>query len=404
MSIYGIMNTSVSGMNAQANKLSTVADNVANVNTVGYKGVATQFSSMVIGGSGSGHNSGSVRTSVTQSISQEGGYNFTTSGTDLAVTGSGFFIVNDSSGTPYLTRAGSFVIDANGDLVNTAGYYLQGYPIDINGNINSAANSTAGLETVNVANMEMQAVPSDTGLLNTGLPSGAAVGDTETTSIVTYDYLGNEVKVDFTYEKTGANQWSVTATSGSAGYNVALNPATAVMDFDPTTGAVTAGGAFDINIDNLTTGAPTQAITMDASGTKHLATDDFSVLGVDVNGNAPSSVEKIRIDQDGTLNAIFGNGDEIAIYKIPLGDVPSPDMLTAQSGNVYSVTNASGELRIGLPGDAGFGEMLSGALEGSNVDLATELTEMIQAQRTYSANSKVFTTSSEVLQELVNLR
>lgn len=403
MSIYGIMNTSVSGMNAQANKLSTVADNVANVNTVGYKGVETQFSSMVVGSGGSGHNSGSVRTSVVQSISQEGGYNFTTSGTDLAVRGNGFFIVNDASGTPYLTRAGAFVIDNSGDLVNTAGYYLQGYPIDAAGNINSAANSTAGLETVNVSNMEMQAVPSDSGKLNATLPFGAAVGDTESTSMVVYDYNGNEVKVDFTYTKTGVNQWEVTATSSDPAYTATLNPATATLDFDPATGSVTAGGNFDIEITGPDPAAPTQTIAMDAGGSKHLA-GDFSILDVDVNGNAPSSVESIRIDQDGTLNAIFGNGDEIAIYKIPVGDVPSPDNLTAQSGNVYSVTNASGELRIGLPGEAGLGDMLSGALEGSNVDLATELTEMIQSQRSYSANSKVFTTSSEILQELVNLR
>ncbi|MGH6859055.1 MAG: flagellar hook-basal body complex protein, partial [Phyllobacterium sp.] len=159
MSLYGMMRTGVSGMNGQANRLSAVSDNIANSSTTGYKRASTEFSSLVLPSSGGAYNSGGVETSVRRHISDDGALRFTTSSTDLALKGNGFFIVSNGAGTPYLTRAGSFVPDASGNLVNTAGYYLMGYPIT-NGNVNPVANGYQGLEKINLAQNDLVADPS----------------------------------------------------------------------------------------------------------------------------------------------------------------------------------------------------------------------------------------------------
>lgn len=127
MSIFGSMKTAVSGMSAQANRLSTVSDNIANANTVGYKAVSTSFSSLVLPSSSGNYNSGGVQTSVRQAISQQGDISYTTSDYDLAISGDGFFIVQSADGTPVLTRAGDFSVDSDGNLVNGAGFTLMGY-------------------------------------------------------------------------------------------------------------------------------------------------------------------------------------------------------------------------------------------------------------------------------------
>src|SRR5215510_12690250 len=147
MSLYGVMRTGVSGMNAQSNKLSTVSDNIANVNTTGYKRASTEFSSLILKSGSGNYDSGAVETQVRYAISDQGSLTFTTSTTDLAVQGNGFFVVSDASGTNYLTRAGSFVPDSQGNLVNAAGFYLMGYP-GINDTI--SGNSTAGMQIVNI--------------------------------------------------------------------------------------------------------------------------------------------------------------------------------------------------------------------------------------------------------------
>ncbi|WP_068316704.1 flagellar hook protein FlgE [Polycladidibacter hongkongensis] len=395
MGIYGIMNTSVSGMNAQANKLSTVADNIANVNTTGYKSVSTSFSSMVINSGGSSYDSGSVRTAISQSVSKKGPMQFTTSGTDLAVNGQGFFIVASPQGGQYLTRAGDFVQNAQGDLVNSGGFTLQGYPI-------TAGATGTTLQGVNVSNMQMEAQATTSARVNMNFPDGTPLNDVKQTSVTMYDGLGNEHKITFEFTKSAkgappvspgtaatATSWDVTVT----GADVTGTPQ---LKFDGATGEVKTGGTFDITVAG-------KKISVDMTSSTNLAAG-FSPQEVVVDGSAPSSVEKVRMDETGTLFAIYGNGAERSVFKVPLGNVVSPDKLTLRSGNVYAVNNDAGALRIGTAGTAGFGTMRSGALEGSNVDLASELTSMIQSQRSYSANAKAFTASSEILQELVNLR
>jgi flagellar hook protein FlgE len=416
MGLYGMMRTSVSGMAAQANRLSTVADNIANSSTTGYKRASTEFSSLVLESGGSAYESGSVETRVRYGISEQGTFKFTTSVTDLSVKGNGFFLVSNESGQNFLTRAGSFVMDGSGDLINAAGYKLMGYSLAPGAPV-PVANGTAGLTAVNIGALAMQSDPSTAGRLyvnlpanadiETVLPSGNAAGAqyTAKTSMSAYDNLGNEVTLDVYMTKTANNTWEVAvynhanaAASGGFPYTTSAL-ATQTLTFNPTNGQLTSTSATSINI-AIPNGA---TVTLDMSETSQLA-EDYTLLDAEVNGSAPSEVERIEIDDDGTLYAVFENGARLATFRIPLADVASPDNLQPLAGNVFAASADSGDVRVGFPGEGGFGSMVSGALEQSTVDLASELTAMIESERNYSANSKVFQTGSELMDVVVNLK
>ncbi|MGN6470358.1 MAG: flagellar hook protein FlgE [Rhizobiaceae bacterium] len=417
MSLYGMMRTGVSGMEAQANRLSATADNIANSSTAGYKRAGTQFSSLVIPGSTGNYNSGGVTTTTRHAISESGILQYTTSSTDLAIDGQGFFVVADTNGTPYLTRAGNFVPDADGHLVNAAGYTLLGYSF-ANGTPSVTANGFAGLEPVTISQTGLTATPSSTGdlyvnLPQTGdivaaadLPSANASTATYTakSSIVAYDNAGAKQLLDVYYTKTADNTWEMAvydqsqATPGS-GFPYASGPlATQTLTFDATTNqlASTSASTIDIPVPNGGT------VTLDLSQTTQFAAN-YSVYDARVNGNPPSSIQDVKIAGDGTVYAQFDDGSLRALYRVPLAAVQSADNLQTLSGNVFAATADSGDPTLGFPGDGKLGGIRSGALENSNVDIAQELTDMIESQRTYTANSKVFQTGSELMDVLVNL-
>jgi flagellar hook protein FlgE len=418
MSLYGVMRTSVSGMSAQSSKLSTVADNIANASTTGYKRASTEFSSMVLDAGAGDYTSGGVETEVRHAVTEQGSLAYTTSVTDLAVSGNGFFIVSDTQGNMYLTRAGSFVPDGSGNLVNAAGFYLMGYST-ANGDPDVVANALTGLEVVNISQTELQATPSTTGTFTANLPAGADIvaaadlpsanGATATysakTSLVAYDDLGNEVVLDLYFSKTADNTWEVAAFDHAAaasggGFPYTSGPlATETLEFDPTTGSLTGTSATSLSVP-VPDG---EALDIDLATMTQLGTD-FTILTAETDGNAPSPVESIEISPDGTVYAVYENGDRASTYKIPLADVPSPDNLDALPGNVYAPTLDSGDVQVGFSNTGGFGTLVSGALESSTVDLATELTAMIEAQRGYTANSKVLQTASDLLDVVVNLK
>ena len=432
MSIFGSMKTAVSGMNAQANRLSTVSDNIANVNTTGYKAVSTSFSSLVLPSSNGNYNSGGVQTSVRQAVSDQGDISYTTSSTDLAISGDGFFIVQGADGTPVLTRAGDFTKDDEGNLVNSAGFQLMGYSYD-SGAPAVVVNGFDGLVPVNVTQNGLTAIASTSGVftgnlnsnstvVTANLPSdngtsGTTTTDTKKVSMVAYDRLGNKVMYDFYFTKTAqsatpttppatASTWEVAifrnadaATGGTTSFPYTTTGGTVglgTLEFDAD-GALVTGGA--VTISDPVTG---QDIDMDFSGLTQLGAA-FSGTGTP-NGQAASPVKDVTIDGDGIVYAKYEDGSTKPLYRIPLANVASPDKLTLMSGNVYSANGQSGVTVTGFPQTNGLGTIKSGALEGSNVDLAGELTEMIESQRSYTANSKVFQTGSDIMDVLVNLK
>lgn len=418
MSLNGMMRTGTSGMNAQANRLSTVAENIANSSTTGYKKAQTEFSSLLLPASTGSYNSGAMTTDIRYNISEQGSLGFTTSNTDLAIEGDGFFVVEDDNGTTFLTRAGSFTPDGDGYLVNSGGYRLLGadyatgtpvpvvngfdglVPVQIGSAGLTATASTAGYFAANLDNDEAvtaAALPSS----NAALAEG-----THQSSLVAFDSKGAKVTLDFYYTKTAANTWEVAVydqaeatTGGTTSFPYASGPlSTETLVFDPASETLLGSSA-----DSITFTVPAgESVTLDLSD----MTETSYVFAVDqgtINGQEPSGIESIEISDDGIVYAKYDSGELSPIYRIGMATVPSPDRLNSLSGNVFTQSNESGVVTTGFANTNGFGKIISGALEGSNVDIAEELTMMIEGQRNYTANSKVFQTGSDLMDVLVNL-
>lgn len=412
MTASALFNTAVMGMSAQTNALGNISENIANSNTVGYKNATTQFSTLLTSFQGGETNGGGVQTSTRIAITSQGPAQTTSSSTDLAIQGSGFFVVSNSAGDLFLTRAGSFVPDEQGRLVNSAGYYLMGYD---NSNGNASVGDAGGMEIVTVSSGKLSVKASTAGSITANLNSDAAIvaaADlpsvnaanstfTSKTSLTTYDYLGHEVKLDIYFAKTAADTWEMSvydssgATSGAFPYS---SPAlvTQTLTFDPTTGNMLSGSPLSLTVPNGNT------LTLDVGDTTQLAAE-FSAKG-SVNGNAASAISDVAVASDGTLSYSLGSGQTIPAYLIALANVPGPYGLTPVSGNVFATSIESGSIFVGTAGTGSFGKIASSQLEGSTVDLAAQLSDMIVAQRSYTANSQVFQVASDILQVLNNLK
>jgi flagellar hook protein FlgE len=427
-----IMNASVMGMGAQTSRLASIAQNIANSNTTGYKDAGTAFSSVVNSAGTSSYSAGGVSTVALSMNSLQGSVTGTATATNLAVQGKGFFVVTSSSGDTFLTRDGSFVPDASGNLVNAAGFYLMGTNIQT-GAPTVVANSLTGLQKINVHQVGEQAVPTSAGVFAANLPSTATVVAaastpagvaaaaapavptavptyTEKTSLLAYDDLGAPVTLDIYMTKIAptagppvVDNWEVdvynsanAAAGGGFPYTTAAL-SSQTLSFSSTTGQATAGTSLAIAIPNGNT------MTLDMSGMTQLAAG-FTVNSASTNGNTPDTLTGLSIAKNGTLAFNYSSGNSLPAYDIPLATVASPDSLTSENGTVYSANTASGQPQVGTAGTAGLGTINSSALEGSTVDLATELTDMIQAQSSYEANSKIFQTGANLLAILNKLQ
>ena len=416
MSLFGALLTSVSGMNSQSTKLGTVADNISNSSTIGYKRSETDFETLMGSQTNTQYAGGGVISSVRYIATEQGTIESTSNTTDLAVQGQGFFVVSNKDGANFMTRAGAFVPDSSGNLVNTAGFYLMGQNVQTTG-ANASVPGVAALQKVNINQTALTAVASTTAAFSANLPStattvaaanlpstnSATAQYTASNSLVAYDNLGNPVTLDLYFAKSAADTWEVTvynradaaATGGFPYTNPAL--ATQTLNFDPTTGATTGATPLSVTIPNG------QTLSLDMGSSTQLASA-FSVQATSINGHAPSSVDHIQIDNTGLLSAIYRSGAKVDMYRIPLATVVSPDRLNSMDGNVYGTNTESGDIRIGAAQSSGFGTIMSSSLEQSTVDLGAELTKMIETQRAYTANTKVFQASADLLDVINNFK
>ena len=408
MSLYSALNTSVTGMAAQANKLSVISENISNSSTIGYKEGSAQFEDLISQVTTGDYNAIGVTTNVRYDVTGQGSLNATTSDTDLAIQGNGFFVVQGTDGSTYLTRAGSFTKDDSGNLVNTAGFSLKGYALPPNGTGDTG--SLDGLSVINLDTQGLSASPTTEGTLAANLPSTATAATvtptnpsgpanfTQMTSLTTYNDLGAPETLNLYFTKTGDNAWNVDV------YNAANTGSTAdelsgptALQFDPTTGGFLAGSPTSVTAQI----AGGNNVTIDLSKMTQVA-GGFSVSSATADGNPPSSIKDVSIAADGTLSFVYASGKEVPAYKIPLANVESPDNLTNISGDVFQVNAQSGQIVVGTAGQGGMGAIDASNLEASTVDLAGQLTDMIQAQRGYEANSKVFQAGSDLLSTLIN--
>lgn len=423
MSLSNALNSAISGLKAQSSALSSISSNIANSSTVGFKSTSTSFESFVNKTTFTTESTGGVVSSNYRNVGLQGEIQTSTTTTNLAINGSGFFVVSDETadGTMRFTRDGTFDTDADGYLANQEGDYLYAWPVDESGNITTAnSTSLSGLEAVNLSNLT--GTPKATSSIDIGanLPSDAAVGDDFSYDVEIFDSLGTSHSLTMTWTKTADNTWSMdaaaptlssdsTVTSGT----VSGLPVTVTFNSD---GSL-AGASTDpvtLAISGWTTGATASSIEFDvgtANGTDGLTQyadgdeePDISVETVTQNGYEPGQISGTEIDEDGVLYATFDNGQTRPVYKVPLATFTNPDGLASETGSTFLETAASGSYVLRTAGEGGSGDIQSSAVEASSVEMTDEFSRMIVAQQAYTAASKVVTTTQDMIDTLLAMK
>lgn len=399
------MYAAVSGLRGHQEMINVTGNNIANVNTTGFKKSSVMFQDILgqtlsgatapaaeLGGTNPAQVGLGVRVSgVAQNLGQ-GALNRTGRVLDLAIEGDGFFVLNQM-GQNLFTRSGSFFLDADGRMVSSQGGLVQGW-----GEVNGVVDTARPVGPIRVP-MGDQIQPKATSEVTVGgnLPADAATGHQVRTGLNIYDAQGRAQSVEITFTKlAGANAWEI----GGAGLTVTgSNQLTFNADgtLDPTSMSfqVNAGGAdFTVALGDAVT-APRQV-------TQFAGSPAMSVLNQD--GAATGTLQSLSIGQDGVIFGAYSNGQNQPIGQLALATFANPEGLERLAGTNFRASPNSGLAQIGTLGSGGRGLLHGGTLEGSNVDLAEEFTELIRGQRGFQANSRVITTSDEVLQELVNLK
>ncbi|SMX32274.1 flagellar hook protein FlgE [Maliponia aquimaris] len=436
MTISSSLNAGVSGLSANATRLGTISDNIANSATKGYKRVETDFTAMVMQGNGGSYTAGGVRSSTQRIIDESGALVTTNNATDLAVRGKGFLPVametqvKAGSGDPqmFLTTTGSFRVDANGYLKTDSGLMLLGWKANPDGTIPSNARDTSdGLEPVQIALNQYLSEPTTAITLGANLPATrTTVGDAfagvpVTLPIEYFDNLGRSETLTVTFTPTvpasgSSNEWTVEITDSASG-GALVGDYTVTFDNTPTAGGtissvsapISTGGAYDTSTGAVivtTAGGPIEInigrpLTNDGLTQR---SDKFAPLNIAKDGSPAGNMTSVEIDANGFVYAFFDTGITSIIYQVPLVDVPNPNGMVALDKQVYMPSPESGSFFLWDAGDGPTGDVVSFAREESTTDVASELTDMIQTQRAYSSNAKVIQTVDEMLQETTNIK
>jgi len=412
------MFSGVSGLRSHQTMMDVIGNNIANVNTVGYKASTAVFSdllSQAISGAGvatdaaGGTNPAQVglgvrlagiSTSFTQGAAQ-----LTGRATDLSIQGDGFFVV-EKGGQQLFTRAGSLSFDALGRIVTPDGAIMQGWPAAADGTINT--NAAIGNLTMPLG---QNIAPQATAAIQIGgnLDAAAPVGTIVNTSIEVFDQQGTPITITLAYEKTGADAWEVQPYEPD-GADADTDPdaigAPIALAFDPATGALTTAGPFTFTPTVGVWGGP---ISLDpgAAGDPDAVSQFAGANGIQAlsqDGYALGSLQSFTIGADGVVTGVFSNGRNRPIGQLAMAAFANPVGLEKVGDSLWRPTVNSGLASIGTAGSNGRGTLSGSTLEMSNVDLAREFTNLIIAQRGFQANSRVITASDELLQDLVNLK
>lgn len=420
-------NTALTGLNAATADLNVKSNNIANVNTTGFKGSRAEFADVysvsAFGLSNNAIGSGVMLSNVAQQF-KTGNLELTENTLDLAIAGEGFFALAPTQGSNEViyTRAGAFGIDDDGFVVNSAGQYLRAFPVNSDGTVTSTSlTSSTALQLPSAAGSPQASTKVSLGAnlpsTATDIAAGTAIDPadpasyTKSTSLPVYDSLGNEHILTFFYQKTdaAANQWNVDVyinqPDGLGNEQTQLG-ATKVLDFDPSTGGTlgTVPSAETYSIASLDSGAAVpQTLTIDFAGSTQNS-GEFSVTTLGWDGFATGRLNGLEIDDDGLVKATYTNGNDVPLGKIVLANFSNPQGLQQLGNTSWKQTIDSGEPLSGEAGTGSLGLIKSGALESSNVDLTKELVGLITAQRNYQANSKAIETNNAITQTILNLR
>lgn len=419
----GSFSAGLSGLSAHAIYLSVIGNNLANINTVGYKSSTLSFSDLVaqtIEGPavnsmqvGLGVNVGSI-----SPVHSQGAIERTRESTNAAIQGGGFFVVGEPNGQGVAyTRAGNFSVDSDGNLVTPEGWFVQGY---------TTTDPTTGaiVTTGQPANIQVPPgvlrEPETTTQISTvtNLQADVAIDPANpefTTSVQIYDALGTPHVLSMAFNRTGPGAWTYTVTvpavdvTGVAGAPVQLT--TGAMTFSGL-GVLTAPAA-DVVIPapaSWASGATPNAVTWDLFRAPNNVpsitsfASPSSTSSVTQNGSAPGQIEGISINPEGQIIATFGAGQSVAVAQLAIANFNNPKGLVKLGANLFGESQAAGLPSVGTAGTGGRGTLIGSALEQSNVDIAQEFTNMILAQRGYQANARTITVSDEILVETLQLK
>jgi flagellar hook protein FlgE len=406
----GNFSIALSGLEADSVSLNTIGNNLANLNTTAYKGQTTSFEDLFyqqIGQSGSGDAiqvGAGTKVSGTSTDFSEGTLlpDANANPTDMALSGNGFFVVNQN-GVQSLTRAGNFQISSNGSLITQDGQQVMGYPAT-----NGVVNQNGSLQPIVIpvgATEGAQATQNFSVTAN--LNSGATVGTTFTTPVTIYDSLGQSHNATVTYDKTGTNTWgyAVTLPAGDATGAPVNNTGTLTFDSNGNLTSPT-GSVAGISFPGMADGASNLSFNWnlnDASGNPsltQLATASTNNTQTQ-DGFASGNYQQISVDSSGVISAEFSNGQRSTVGQIAVASVANVQGLVATGGNNFTTSAASGQATTGVAGTGGRGTVQDNALEQSNVNISTEFSNLIVAQRAFEANSKTVTTFNTISQDVL---
>jgi flagellar hook protein FlgE len=423
----GSFSAGLSGLNAHSTYLSVIGNNLANLNTIGFKASTVAFQDLVcqnVGGwsinptqVGLGVTTGSI-----SPVFSQGSIESTRESTNVAIQGSGFFIVRDAGATgDVYTRAGNFSFNSDGELVTPDGYFVQGYStIDP---VTKEIQTTGQPGNITVPPGVLRA-PEATTQFNalTNLNSQSPAGTVFTTSVQIYDALGAQHVITISYTKgTGAQDWTVDMTVPAADLGgAATDPPTSILAaplaavFSPTGQLQTLGGAAPADQtftlpSAWANGAAASTLTWDVVDANNIAgltayAAESATSSVTQNGTGPSAIKEISINKTGTILATAESGETFEVGKLALANFNNPKGLLKLGSNKYGESQAAGIPNIGTAGTGSRGTLIGSAIEQSNVDIATEFTQMILAQRGYQANAKTITVSDELLVDTLQLK
>jgi flagellar hook protein FlgE len=413
MGITSALYSGVSGLNTNSQAMSVIGNNLANTNTLGFKGARTVFSDLLssnISGSGGASQVGrGVNVSKVDNIFSQGTFEATATNTDVAIEGEGFFMLKEPGNeTIFYSRAGAFRFNDEGFLVNPEGFHVLGKPFDVNGDLipgdpTDIQVQNTGLVPANVTTELALNTNLDASEITPLLPFDATDPATfnYSASTTTYDTLGNSHLVTLYFVKdpvvnTWDWHWSAEDSLGGA-----LGGAGAVPITFDTDGLLIGGGAGVIPaIDWLNGSAPTAIdVTFDTTQFN----SESTVISQDQNGFGAGNLTNIGVNEEGIVIATYSNGEQVKVSQLTLAKFNNPGGLEMVGSNMYIGTDASGAARSGLPGPE-LGKIFTNSLEQSNVDMGQEFVRMITTQRGFQANSKIITTVDELLGELINLK
>lgn len=432
MTISSSLNAGVAGLTANATRLATISDNIANSATLGYKRIEADFHSMVISSHGGTYSAGGVRTTTQRLIDQRGALVATANPTDLAVRGRGMLPVarisdiaaGNGASQMYLATTGSFRTDADGYLRSESGLVLLGWPALADGTVPTFPRDTAeGLQPVQINVNQFSGEPTTRLDLGVNLPAtmteAGAPGTTSELSVEYYDNLGTSENLTIEFSPTvpatgSSNEWTMTITD-TASPGTVIGQYTLTFDDSRTAGgtllsvATVSGGAYNPGTGSLivnVAGGPMEVNIglLGASDGLTQLSDTFAPVSISKDGFPVGNMTSVEVDANGFVHAFFDTGITRTIYQIPLVDLPNPNGLVTLDQQTYLASPESGSYFLWDAGNGPTGDIVSFAREESTTDVAGELTAMIETQRAYSSNAKVIQTVDEMLQETTNIK